>query len=92
MHRYKHMETNGVDDVVRKVIMKEKLCFILGTLGAWIAGLFGGWSSAMTTEKVAGDFNVTTTTNLYYKISIIIKSGITLSASLYNSIPTLYPK
>jgi len=50
-------------------------------------------SGAMTTiEKVAGDFDVTTTTNLYYKISIIIKSGVTLSASLYNSIPTLYPK
>ena len=29
--------------------MKEKLCFTLGALGAWIAGLFGGWSSAMTT-------------------------------------------
>ena len=72
--------------------MKEKLCFAIGALGAWIAGLFGGWSSAMTTEKVAGDFNVTTTTNLYYKISIIIKSGVTLSASLYNNIPTLYPK
>lgn len=43
-------------------------------------------------EKAAGDFSVTTTTNLYYKISIIIKSGVTLSASLYNNIPTLYPK
>ena len=29
--------------------MKEKLCFVMGALGAWIAGLFGGWSSAMTT-------------------------------------------
>ena len=29
--------------------MKEKLCFILGALGAWITGLFGGWNSAMTT-------------------------------------------
>lgn len=29
--------------------MKEKLCFILGTFGAWIAGWFGGWNSAMTT-------------------------------------------
>ena len=29
--------------------MKEKLCFIFGALGAWIAGLFGGWNSAMTT-------------------------------------------
>ena len=29
--------------------MKEKLCFTLGALGAWIAGLFGGWNSAMTT-------------------------------------------
>ena len=51
-----------------------------------------GSGATTTIEKVAGDFNVTTTTNLYYKISIIIKSGVTLSASLYNSIPTLYPK
>lgn len=51
-----------------------------------------GTGATTTIEKVAGDFNVTTTTNLYYKISIIIKSGVTLSASLYNSIPTLYPK
>jgi len=29
--------------------MKEKLCFIIGSLGAWIAGMFGGWNSAMTT-------------------------------------------
>lgn len=29
--------------------MKEKLCFVLGAVGAWIAGLFGGWNSAMTT-------------------------------------------
>lgn len=29
--------------------MKEKLCFTLGAFGAWIAGLFGGWNSAMTT-------------------------------------------
>ena len=29
--------------------MKEKLCFVIGALLAWIAGLFGGWSSAMTT-------------------------------------------
>lgn len=29
--------------------MKEKLCFVLGALGAWIAGWFGGWNSAMTT-------------------------------------------
>ena len=29
--------------------MKEKLCFVIGALGAWIAGLFGGWNSAMTT-------------------------------------------
>lgn len=43
-------------------------------------------------EKAAGDFNVTTTTNLYYKISIIIKNGVTLSVSLYNNIPSLYPK
>ena len=35
--------------MVRRVIVKEKLCFILGTFGAWIAGLFGGWNSAMTT-------------------------------------------
>lgn len=51
-----------------------------------------GTGTTTTIEKVAGDFNVTTTTNLYYKISIIIKSGVTLSASLYNNIPTLYPK
>ena len=51
-----------------------------------------GSGATTTIEKVAGDFNVTTTTNLYYKISIIIKSGVTLSASLYNIIPTLYPK
>lgn len=51
-----------------------------------------GSGATTTIGKVAGDFNVTTTTNLYYKISIIIKSGVTLSASLYNSIPTLYPK
>ena len=51
-----------------------------------------GSGATTTIEKVAGDFNVTTTTNLYYKISIIIKSGVTLSASLYNNIPTLYPK
>jgi len=51
-----------------------------------------GSGATTTIEKVAGDFNVTTTTNLYYKISIIIKSGFTLSASLYNNIPTLYPK
>ena len=52
-----------------------------------------GSGATTTIEKVAGDFNVTTTTtNLYYKISIIIKSGVTLSASLYNYIPTLYPK
>ena len=42
------METNGIDDVVRRVITKEKLCFILGAILAWIAGLFGGWNSAMT--------------------------------------------
>jgi len=29
--------------------MKEKFCFTLGAFGAWIAGLFGGWNSAMTT-------------------------------------------
>lgn len=29
--------------------MKEKLCFTLGALGAWIAGWFGGWNSSMTT-------------------------------------------
>lgn len=29
--------------------MKEKLCFVLGAVGAWIAGWFGGWNSAMTT-------------------------------------------
>jgi len=51
-----------------------------------------GSGATTTIEKVAGDFNVTTTTNLYYKISIIIKSGVTLSASLYDIIPTLYPK
>lgn len=51
-----------------------------------------GTGATTTIEKVAGDFNVTTTTNLYYKISIIIKSGVTLSASLYNNIPTLYPR
>ena len=51
-----------------------------------------GSGATTTIEKVAGDFNVTTTTNLYYKISIIIKNGVTLSASLYNNIPTLYPK
>jgi hypothetical protein len=51
-----------------------------------------GSGATTTIEKEAGDFNVTTTTNLYYKISIIIKSGVTLSASLYNNIPTLYPK
>jgi hypothetical protein len=51
-----------------------------------------GSGATTTIEKAAGDFNVTTTTNLYYKISIIIKSGVTLSASLYNNIPILYPK
>ena len=51
-----------------------------------------GSGDTTTIEKETGDFNVTTTTNLYYKISIIIKSGVTLSASLYNNIPTLYPK
>ena len=49
MYRYKCMEANCIDYLVRRVIMKEKLCFILGALGAWIAGLFGGWNSAMTT-------------------------------------------
>lgn len=29
--------------------MKEKLCFSLGAILAWIAGLFGGWNSSMTT-------------------------------------------
>lgn len=29
--------------------MKEKLCFSIGAFGAWIAGWFGGWNSAMTT-------------------------------------------
>ena len=51
-----------------------------------------GTGATTTIEKVDGDFNVTTTSNLYYKISIIVKSGVTLSASLYNNIPTLYPK
>lgn len=52
----------------------------------------GTGATTTTIEKVAGDFNITTTTNLYYKISIVIKSGVTLSSSLYNNIPTLYPK
>lgn len=51
-----------------------------------------GSGATTTIEKVAGDFNVTTTSNLYYKISIIVKSGVTLSARLYDNIPTLYPK
>lgn len=51
-----------------------------------------GSGATTTIEKVAGDFSITTTTNLYYKISIIIKSGVTLSASSYDNIPNLYPK
>ena len=34
---------------VRGMNMKEKLCFSIGAILAWIAGLFGGWNSAMTT-------------------------------------------
>ena len=49
MHRCKCVETHTTNYVVRRVIMKEKLCFILGAFGAWIAGWFGGWNSAMTT-------------------------------------------
>lgn len=51
-----------------------------------------GTGATTTIEKVAGDFNVTTTTNLYYKISIIIKSGVPLTNFWYESIPILYPK
>lgn len=46
------------------------------------------------TEKVAGDFKVFIAANddyLYYKIEIVIKSGITLTNSLYNNIPSIVP-
>ena len=29
--------------------MKERICISLGIIGAWVAGIFGGWNSAMTT-------------------------------------------
>jgi hypothetical protein len=46
------------------------------------------------TEKVAGDFKVFIAVNddyLYYKIEIVIKSGVTLTDSLYNNIPSIVP-
>ena len=46
------------------------------------------------TEKVAGDFKVFIAANdnyLYYKIEIVIKSGVTLTNSLYNNIPSIIP-
>jgi|GEM_PF-2745931 len=46
------------------------------------------------TEKVAGDFKVFIAANddyLYYKIEIVIKSGVTLTNSLYNNIPSMIP-
>lgn len=46
------------------------------------------------TEKIAGDFKVFIAANddyLYYKIEIIIKSGVTLNNSLYNNIPSMLP-
>ena len=46
------------------------------------------------TEKVAGDFKVFIAANddyLYYKIEIVIKSGVTLTNSLYNNIPSIVP-
>ena len=52
MHRCKCVETHTTNYVVRRVIMKEKLCFILGALGAWISDMLGGWTSAMTTLLV----------------------------------------
>lgn len=46
------------------------------------------------TEKVSGDFKVFIAANddyLYYKIEIVIKSGVTLTNSLYNNIPAMVP-
>ena len=45
-------------------------------------------------EKEAGDFKVFIAANddyLYYKIEIVIKSGVTLTNSLYNNIPSMVP-
>jgi hypothetical protein len=53
-----------------------------------------GSGLSKVTEKVAGDFKVFIATNdnyLYYKIELVIKSGITLSNSLYNNIPSIIP-
>lgn len=46
------------------------------------------------TEKEAGDFKVFIAANddyIYYKIEIVIKSGVTLSNSLYNNVPSMVP-
>lgn len=32
--------------------MKETICGFLGILGAWIAAMFGGWSTALTTLAI----------------------------------------
>lgn len=45
-------------------------------------------------EKVSSDFKVFIAANddyLYYKIEIVIKSGVTLTNSLYNNIPSIIP-
>ena len=55
---------------------------------------FDGSGLSKVTEKVAGDFKVFIAVNddyLYYKIEIVIKSGVTLTNSLYNNIPSMVP-
>ena len=55
---------------------------------------FDGSGLSNVTEKVAGDFKVFIAVNddyLYYKIEIVIKSGVTLTNSLYNNIPSMGP-
>ncbi len=55
---------------------------------------FDGSGLSKVTEKVAGDFKVFIAVNddyLYYKIEIVIKSGVTLTNSLYNNIPSIIP-
>ena len=32
--------------------MKESICGFVGIIGAWIAGIFGGWTSALTTLAI----------------------------------------
>ena len=53
-----------------------------------------GSGLSKVTEKEAGDFKVFIAADddyLYYKIAIVIKSGVTLTNSLYNNIPSMVP-